>query len=720
MRKILLAACFVLPVLILLPHLSQFPFQPEGQFSDLLISHYPNGIYIQQSIREWKTIPLWSDTILSGYPFAANPLAGLFYLPGWLALLFPLPFGFNLLVALHLIFGGVGMYLLLREEGLSTGPALLGGLLFEGMPKLFSHLGAGHITLIYAVAWTPWLLYTEKRVASSGRPRWVLPGAVLGVIALADIRWAAYSGLAWLAYSLRISLAQERAKGNRWRLAPWVASRLANILISGLVAAPLLLPLAQYTRLSTRSQLTVQESFILSLPFDQLLSLIFPNIGGMAEWILYPGGVGISLLLLTLCNPKMLRRAGFWVGLVGLSLIFALGSNLPPLELLGRLPGMDLLRVPPRTLFLTGLGFAAVAGYGLQSLYDIIWQTGERPALRGKLILFVVTAFAVLLAVAIQVMVERPLTRVQFAWGATALLLCTVVTLLAINKRLPATGFTACLLVISLVDFQGVNIQSLEFRPATAVLSAKGDLVNFLSQREGATPYRVYSPSYSLPQEIAALSGIQLADGVDPLQLAAYAGYMAGATGVPNQGYSVTLPPYANGDPETDNQSYRPDPARLGLLNVKYVLSEYPLSSADLVPLKQFGKTIVYENTRALPRAWVQPLEATPGQAIGPVSAIKMTPDRVEVTASGPGELVLSEIAYPGWEATVDGIRAPVDTIGGLLRGVKLPPGHHQVIFRFRPVTVYAGLALAGIAWVFIAVFIFTGARPVHARTNDV
>jgi hypothetical protein len=109
MRKILLAACFVLPDLILLPHLSQFPFQPEGQFSDLLISHYPNGIYIQQSIREWKTIPLWSDNILSGYPFAANPLAGLFYLPGWLALLFPLPFGFNLLVAFHLVFGGVGM-----------------------------------------------------------------------------------------------------------------------------------------------------------------------------------------------------------------------------------------------------------------------------------------------------------------------------------------------------------------------------------------------------------------------------------------------------------------------------------------------------------------------------------------------------------------------------------------------------------------------------------
>lgn len=706
MRKALLIACLILPILILLPHLSQFPFQPGGQFSDLLISHYPNGIYIQQSIKNWKTIPLWSDTILSGYPFVANPLAGLFYLPGWLALLFQLPLGFNLLVALHLVFGGVGMYLLLREEGLSTGPALLGAVLFEGMPKLFSHLGAGHITLIYAVTWTPWLLYTEKRASLSIRLRWVLPGAVLGMIALADIRWAAYSGLVWLAYSLRVSFGQGWANGSGWRLVPWVASRLTNVLVSGLVAAPLLLPLAQYTQLSTRSQLTIQESFILSLPFSQLLSLLFPNIGGMAEWILYPGGVGISLFLLTLCNPKMLRRAGFWVGLVALSLIFALGSNLPPLELLGHLPGMDLLRVPPRTLFLTGLGFAAVAGYGLQSLCEVTRLVEEKPLLRGKLVLFCVTAFVVFLAGAIQFVVERPLTRVQFAWGAIFLLLSTVVILLAINQRIPTTGLAASLLVISLVDFQGVNLQSLEFRPSSVVLSAKAELVKFLNEREGATLYRVYSPSYSLPQEIAVQSGIQLADGVDPLQLAAYVDYMEAATGVPNRGYSVTLPPYANAETETDNQGYHPDPVRLGLLNVKYILSEFPLSDADLLLLKQFGQTMVYENTQALPRAWVQMPTAPLGQAIEPIAAINMTPNWIEVTAEGPGELVLSEIAYPGWQATVDGVRMPVDTMGGLLRGVKIQPGLHRVVFSFHPQAVYIGLGLAGITWVVLAIFI--------------
>src|SRR5512146_1150158 len=110
MRRILRAALFLLPILVLLPHLAEFPFQPGATFSDLVVSHYPNALFLKRALLTWKTIPLWSPAILSGYPFAANPLSGLFYPPGWLALLFPLPLGFNLILVVHLIWGGAGMY----------------------------------------------------------------------------------------------------------------------------------------------------------------------------------------------------------------------------------------------------------------------------------------------------------------------------------------------------------------------------------------------------------------------------------------------------------------------------------------------------------------------------------------------------------------------------------------------------------------------------------
>jgi hypothetical protein len=201
----------VLPLLLFLPGLAAFPYpSAEAIYSDLAISHFPNAVFLKNALLEWHQVPLWSPTILSGYPFAANPLSGLWYPPGWLALIFPLPLGFNLLIALHLLWGGIGLQRLLRSEGLVHEAALLGALAFEAMPKVFAHYGAGHLTLLYAIPWTPWLLLAERRAYQVPRAaaRLAQPGLVLALIFLADVRWAVFAGILWLAYSLsrRISL----------------------------------------------------------------------------------------------------------------------------------------------------------------------------------------------------------------------------------------------------------------------------------------------------------------------------------------------------------------------------------------------------------------------------------------------------------------------------------------------------------------------------------
>jgi hypothetical protein len=217
--------------------------------------------------------------------------------------------------------------------------------------------------------------------------------------------------------------------------------------------------------------------------------------------------------------------------------------------------------------------------------------------------------------------------------------------------------------------------------------------------------FRVYSPSYSLPQQIAAVYGIELADGVDPLQLRAYTGFMEKATGVPVSGYSVTMPPFEDGDPSQDNENYRPDPVLLGLLNVRYVVSEFDLPVEGLALRERFDQTRIYENTKAMPRVWVQNSDEAPSGDGNPAEISRWTPNHVDVRANGPGLLVLSEIAYPGWRVFVDGNSEDMEVAEGLLRAVRLDQGVHKVEFIYRPVSVYMGLAL----WVIGLLLVLVG-----------
>jgi uncharacterized membrane protein YfhO len=60
---------------------------------------------------------------------------------------------------------------------------------------------------------------------------------------------------------------------------------------------------------------------------------------------------------------------------------------------------------------------------------------------------------------------------------------------------------------------------------------------------------------------------------------------------------------------------------------------------------------------------------------------------------------VLSEIYYPGWKVFIDGNEAEISSAYQVLRLVTLPEGSHSVQFVYRPLSVYAGLSLAGIGW---------------------
>ncbi len=704
----------ILPLLWLAPlfgDLGQIHITPGADYSDLAIAHGPSAEFIRQSLLQYGEIPLWNPHTLGGTPFAADPLSGLYYPPLWLALILPAPLAFNILFLLHLAFSGIGAYLLAREEGAGQAGSLLAGIAFGGLPKLAAHTGAGHLTLVLAVSWTPWLLLAARGAARSRSIRgWSLAGVMAGIIFLADPRWIIPSALAAIGYAFVSGRGNPTLESRRAAILSWAKHLVVFGGFAAAVSAVLALPMAEFASLSTRANLPETERAIYSLPFYSLGGLMFGGIGNSIEWVVYPGMVVLVLALFSPLIPspgafpdtdsnregqkRQERGKGgevwFWYAVFLISIFLSLGSNIPGLAaLMDAVPGLNLLRVPPRWMFLAGLALAMLAGRGLSGLESaadargILKKTG-----------FALAAGGLILAVAAGVMgLPAPLWQDGLMWGALGLLLFAGF----FSGRLAPWAATA-LIGLTVIDLAVADGRMINPNPADPIPDNAAQAASFLKDEAG--DYRVYSPSYSIPQLAAVRYGLRTLDGIDPLILRSTAEIVSVAVDVPLEDYSVTLPAFATGQPEADNRDANPDWRLLGLLNVRYIASAFEIPGAMPGGCESTGGIFLCENIFTVQRVWVTDgpdnWDFTAGARGARVEY--ESPNRLRLAAFGPGIVVISEAAYPAWRATVDGEDAELITVGSWWRAVAIGPGEHIVEMRYDPLLFRIGLALIALA----------------------
>jgi hypothetical protein len=234
------------------------------------------------------------------------------------------------------------------------------------------------------------------------------------------------------------------------------------------------------------------------------------------------------------------------------------------------------------------------------------------------------------------------------------------------------------------------------------------------------------SPRFD-PQNLTALYKLENVGGYEPLILERY----SRALGNVNLDAASPLPGSAPNRALFDARSHV-----LDLLGAKFVVNvnmsaanappvETELDARRWVSVYDADNVRVLENLRALPRAWlvgaaesvdgeealrrisgeserafdprrtalmeVAPAEmpALPNVELAPESAeARIThyePNRlvVETRAAQPTALVVAEIFYPGWEATIDGAPARIHLTNFIMRGVALPAGAHRVEMRY-------------------------------------
>jgi hypothetical protein len=437
------------------------------------------------------------------------------------------------------------------------------------------------------------------------------------------------------------------------------------------------IPLAEFVLLSPRLELTIEDTALFSLPPGYLIGFLVPNVGGFQEYMTYFGLVLLALACLGAVKGVGQDRVGTLtaIGLGVVSVWWALGPNAGLFAVFSRLPFVSLLRVPSRAMFIFGLVVCWLAVRGAAAIED-----GFR--LRGRA--WNLTSVGILVALWILAIGGSIATRKVLA---NFLITAAAATGVLIGLRLrPAVIVLTALAAIELlaVDSTLITPQSLTRNP----------VAEWLSQQPGL--WRVYSPSYSLPQLDAAQLRIEQADGVNPLQLAETVKYMEAATGVERRGYSVTVPAFESEDENdpvdvaTANAGAFPDPKLLGALNVRYVASEFDIQVEGLELRTVIGETRIYENVYDAGRVR--------GGAL-----VSWSPNRIVVTANGPGRVTLAEVGYPGWAATVDGAPVEVER-DGLFRSVRVEEGGREIVFEFRPLSFFigAGSSFLGIILTFI------------------
>lgn len=719
---------------------------------DLVSFLFPTYRFAAASLRDGAW-PLWNPHVYAGAPHVGDIQAGFLYLPNLLLFLLNPTFPYESLQWLsvaHLWFAGAGMYFLLaRGLGLRRVAALAGAIAFMFSDGFLTHFG--NLNLNASLSWLPWVFWGW--IASRSLPLRVgLTAALLALsLTAGHIQGTLFIILALSLYAF-FALLAERNQPRFGRSALLTAVALAGaVALACLLAAPVLLPALELASRTMRAAGTYTATGDYPLSPPQLIGWLIPGFFGRGpqfHWGAWPrvevGYLGILPLILAgvgvALRGRTDRRVWPWVGLAGVSLILALGVYAILYGWLTLLPGFNQLRAAARFVLLTGFALSALAAFGLDALLRPLSASGERALARlvrvgawivgGVLLLGVPLAYLALLL--LQDRDTAVVTRVSITLIAVvsfALLLAASVAWLAARRWHLGRPVTLAWLAVALIF---VDVASLgayqdmgERNPAAAF--EQGPIAAFLTAQPG--PFRIDSRTQidALWQpNTALLYGLEDVNGVaNPLVLADFERYWE-ALG------SRSTPLY-------------------DLLNVRYVLGKKDVAlDWDKFALAFDGDPDlnVYENRRALPRAFIVPTAQfqpsadlalqtitqpgfdpkqtaviegpstlpVPVGGGGTVSGIEVHRNslRFSVNTDAPALVFVSQIWYPGWQVFIDGQRAGEPYRANFLfQAVGAPAGAHQVELRFMPVAWRIGWALMAVA---VLAFIVAGLWLARAR----
>jgi hypothetical protein len=720
-------------------------------FRDFTATFFPLRLFAARELREGR-FPFWNPYVFEG-SFQLPAL----YPPDLLLAAWPSPVFASWLLTLHLPVAALGAFWLARELGVSRPGALASGATYALGGLALSSLNL--YVFLQALALAPFVAGLLRRAAAGGLRQAVVAGGLLA-LAVSTLAVEFVGQAVVLGFVLGLAARPTAAAVGRLALATVVGAGLAGIPVAVILA--LLPETARGAGFAPEVALgnAVHPAVLLQALLPHLFGL--PAAPAEAWWggrfftkglpyflTLHVGPIGLSLAALGAgALPRRVRATLLGLGAVGLW--YALGEHGGLAPLLSRLPLAGSFRFPSKALLLPYAAVAVCAGQGIDRLRTeeggwtrlLAWLSGVAALAIGVAALLEGAPSALVAWTGVAPFYWPRVVDVVRADAAVVLVLAVAGGAVALAVRrgvlrtAPASALVTALLVADLARAgAGMNRQVhpsfFDLLPEVAALP--------LRDPEGGRVFSYGLDHSPALRDFLARGGRDLTLAgtfVHRQMLGPYANVIDGLE-TPE---AVDLTGFAPRPRELDPSLYAPGEVSrlvpwLRNAGVSRVLSLDPLASPDLVPLGRAapGPPGLEIHAYALDGPWPREFVACrvvdegdperarlapygPGfdprrdVALAGAEPARCTRGRVRRTSSLPGEerydveadgggyLVVRSTFARGWRALVGGLVAPVLPADGKHRAVPVPAGRHEVVMRYEPPGLEAGLGGTALA----------------------
>ena len=742
------------------------------ELADQTLQFEPFMRYTDEALPD---MPLWNPHVMAGRPFHANSQSAIFSpftIPAYLG---GVPDALVWIVALKLFVAAFGAYLLGRALRMRFEGALLCGLVY-GFGLFFVSWVTWPLASVWA--WMPWLFALTAVVVRRPEP---LPAC--GLAAIVAVQFfgghpeSSFHVLAATAAFFLLCLWRRRGKP----LAPSVLAFVAAVAGGALLASVALVPLAELILNSGElSERTESAPDKISPRF--LMTALLADFWGRPTQVpleafvharaFYVGALSLMLAALAVVLRPTLERIAFAAfGLVAIAVVVAI----PPFhQIVNALPVFSTAH-NGRLVIYWALAAAVLAGFALGDLAErrptgnarrvavavpfalavapAVWLAFGRPGLsdvtpaletawtfvdppREKDVirlasLFVWLPFALAGAVLVSLRIRGRLTGRTFGTLAIALVVADLFrigvglnpAIDSENARVPATGAIEYLQGRRPDRFLAASKigETPPLTPNTAMdfdlFDARG--YDYPTEKRFSKMWKraVFREEVFVPQIQAPVN----AQSMKVFNLLAVRDIVAPPSGPPLEEPGLRLA-YEGADARVYSNA---GAARRAFVVGSGRVVDGEDDALDAVLAADFDprrEAILEEPVAALSD---RPL--SPGAA-GSARIVEQERERVEIeaTATRPGLLVLADVDYPGWKATVDthggtgGDEVPIKRVDYLLRGVPLEPGSHRIEFRYEPVSWRIGwiTSLAAFVVLLMVVALSTASRRKNGRAR--